>query len=82
MFFDTDRIMTQLTRRRDNNPHQKGWDVYYGDVRIGHIGTRAGVPKDVEQWGWSLGFYPGTDVGDGERGIGYAGRPSSWRGTG
>lgn len=62
--------MTPLTRRRDNNPHLKGWDVFYGDVRIGHIGTRAGVPKDVEQWGWSLGFYPGTDVGEGEHGIG------------
>jgi hypothetical protein len=58
-----------LTRRRDDNPHQKGWDVYFGDVRIGHIGTRAGVPKDVDQWGWSLGFYPGTDVGQAASGV-------------
>jgi hypothetical protein len=62
--------MTPLTRRRDSNPHQKGWDVYFGDVRIGHIGTRAGVPVDVDQWRWSLGFYPGTDVGQGEHGTG------------
>lgn len=59
-----------LTRRPHDDPHQQGWDVYYGDIRIGHIGTRAGVPKDVDQWGWSLGFYPGTDVGAGGSGIG------------
>ncbi|WP_256565531.1 MULTISPECIES: hypothetical protein [unclassified Bradyrhizobium] len=34
-----------LSRKPSDNPHQEGWNVYYGDVRIGHIGTRAGVPK-------------------------------------
>jgi len=24
---------------------------YYGDVRVGHVGTRSGVPKDVDQLG-------------------------------
>jgi hypothetical protein len=37
----------KLTRRPDNDPHRKGWLVYYGDVRVGHIGIRAGVPNDV-----------------------------------
>jgi hypothetical protein len=53
----------QLTRRPDNDPHRQGWFVYYGDVRIGHIGRRAGVPTHAPQWGWSCGFYPGCDPG-------------------
>jgi hypothetical protein len=32
-------------------------------VRIGTIGKRAGVPIDVDQWGWSCGFYPGLNPG-------------------
>ncbi|OKO87559.1 hypothetical protein AC629_13460 [Bradyrhizobium sp. NAS80.1] len=52
-----------LTRKLHDNPHLKGWDVYFGDVRIGHIGQRAGVPVNVEQWGWSCGFYPGMEPG-------------------
>lgn len=59
-----------LSRRPHNNPHQVGWDVYFGDVRIGHIGTRAGVPTDAYQWEWTIGFYPGTDVGVGSHGTG------------
>jgi hypothetical protein len=55
--------MPTLTRRRSNDPHRKVWNVYYGDVRVGHIGQRAGVPVDVEQWGWSCGFYPGLHPG-------------------
>jgi hypothetical protein len=53
-------LMQTLTRRRDNH---EGWYVHFGDVRVGHIGTRAGVPHDVEQWGWYCGFYPGCDRG-------------------
>jgi hypothetical protein len=34
--------------------------IYYGDVHVGTIAIRAGVPVDVDQWGWSCGFYPGT----------------------
>jgi len=55
--------MPELTRRPDNDPHRKGWNVYFGDVRVGQIGIRAGVPVDSEQWGWSCGFYPGCDPG-------------------
>jgi hypothetical protein len=32
-------------------------------VRVGTIGQRAGVPVDVDQWGWSCGFYPGLHPG-------------------
>jgi hypothetical protein len=35
----------------------------FGDVHIGTIGKRAGVPHDVQQWGWSCGFYPGCEPG-------------------
>ncbi|MCA1379426.1 hypothetical protein I6F34_01150 [Bradyrhizobium sp. BRP05] len=56
--------MTELTRRPDGDPHRDGgWFVYYGDVRVGHIGKRAGVPTHAPQWGWNCGFYPGCDPG-------------------
>jgi hypothetical protein len=41
----------------------------FNDVRIGAIGTRAGVPVNADQWGWSIGFYPGMEPGTGRRGI-------------
>jgi hypothetical protein len=50
--------MPALTRRREKDRHQESWSIYFGDVRIGWIGERAGVPKSVEQWGWTCGFYP------------------------
>jgi hypothetical protein len=28
------------------------------------IRERTGVPKGVDQWGWSCGFHPGSDVKD------------------
>jgi hypothetical protein len=55
--------MTALTRRRSDDPHRESWSVYNGDVRAGTIGRRAGVPVDVDQWDWSLGFYPGLKPG-------------------
>jgi hypothetical protein len=55
--------MLELTRRRSDNDHSESWSVYYGDVRIGWIGQRAGVPVDVDQWGWSCSFYPGLHPG-------------------
>jgi hypothetical protein len=54
----------KLTRRPDDNPNQAGgWFIFYGDIRVSHIGKRAGVPVDVDQWGWNCGFYPGCDPG-------------------
>jgi hypothetical protein len=52
-------MTTPLTRRRDPDANAESWRIYYGDVRIGWIGLRAGVAVDVDQWGWSL--YPGTE---------------------
>jgi hypothetical protein len=56
--------MPVLTRRRSRDAHQEVWHVFYGDVRVGSIGERAGVPIDVDQWGWTCGFYPGVHPGD------------------
>lgn len=62
--------MPELTRRRDKDPHRQGWFVYFGDIRVGHIGIRAGVPVDGDQWGWSCGFSPGCDPGQHTNGTG------------
>jgi hypothetical protein len=51
--------MPALTRRRYSE-RQDCWHVYYGDVHVGTIAIQPGVPVDVDQWGWDIGFYPGT----------------------
>ena len=53
--------MPALTRRRSDNPHREVWHVYFGDVQVGSIGQRAGVPVGVHQWEWSCGFFHGCD---------------------
>src|SRR4051794_28723036 len=53
--------MPALTRRRMQDVHQETWCIFYDDIRVGTIAERAGVPNDVDQWGWSLGFYPKSD---------------------
>jgi hypothetical protein len=50
--------MPALTRRRLKDVHQETWCIFYDDIRIGTISERAGVPLEVAQWGWSLGFFP------------------------
>jgi hypothetical protein len=55
--------MPALTRRREPDRHQECWHVFYGDVHVGSITERAGVPKDVDPWGWSCGFYPAMNRG-------------------
>jgi hypothetical protein len=50
--------MLPLVRRRDPEARQESWHILYGDVRVGTIGLRSGVPTDVDQWHWSAGFYP------------------------
>jgi hypothetical protein len=52
--------MPALTRRRANETHQQCWQIFYGDVHVGTITERAGVPHDVDQWGWRCAFYPAT----------------------
>jgi hypothetical protein len=56
--------MPALSRRRSDDSHREVWLVYFGDVRVGTIGERAGVPVDVDQWQWSCGFYPGSEPGE------------------
>jgi len=40
------------------------WHVYFGDVHVGAITRRSGVPFDADQWGWICGFYPGSEPGE------------------
>ncbi|SHH20073.1 hypothetical protein [Bradyrhizobium erythrophlei] len=54
--------MPALTRRRYPE-RQDCWHVYYGDVHVGTIAIRAGVPVDVDRWGWDCGFYPPSHHG-------------------
>lgn len=59
--------MPTLTRRR--YPERPDcWHVYYGDVNVGTIAVRPGVPVDVDQWGWQCGFYPCSHHGRSEDG--------------
>ncbi|MBR1187278.1 hypothetical protein [Bradyrhizobium sp. AUGA SZCCT0160] len=55
--------MTTLTRRRDRDRRDDHWQIFYGDVRVGTIGKRAGVPGNVDQWGWYCGFHPASQRG-------------------
>jgi hypothetical protein len=62
--------VTELTCRPDKGPHREGWLVYFGDICVGHIGLRTGVPVSEPQWGWACGFYPGCDHGQQANGTG------------
>jgi hypothetical protein len=54
--------MTALTRRKD--PHLPDhWHVYLGDIAIGSIGKRAGVPLHADHWEWSCGLHPNSTSG-------------------
>ena len=55
--------MLNLTRRRSNDSPQESWRIFYGDVPVGWIGIRSGVPVGVARWGWRCGFYPGMEQG-------------------
>jgi hypothetical protein len=55
--------MPALTRRI-LNAHPEAWLIHSGDIRVGTISKRAGVPGNVDQWGWSCGFYPGSHPGE------------------
>lgn len=59
-----------LTRRPDQDPQRGGWFVYFGDVRLGHIGLRYGTPLHQPQCSWSCGFHPGCDPGQQTHGTG------------
>jgi hypothetical protein len=59
---DHGAMPTNLTRRKDTERPDR-WNVYLGDVGVGGIGRRAGVPIHVDQWEWSCGFYPLSNRG-------------------
>jgi hypothetical protein len=48
--------MPALTRRRCPEAREECWHVYHGDVHVGTIRLRSGVPVDKDQWGWPCGF--------------------------
>ena len=56
--------MPALTRRCLKDAHVESWQIFYGDVQVGTIGIRAGVPVDVDQWAWTCGFYPRDHRGE------------------
>jgi hypothetical protein len=56
--------MPELTRRRSLDAPEDCWHVYYGDVRVGTIAIRTGVPHHEDPWGWICGFYPGSEPGE------------------
>jgi hypothetical protein len=47
--------MPALTRRRDLEAPDECWHVYYGNVRIGTIAKRVGIPITEDSWGWAIG---------------------------
>jgi hypothetical protein len=55
--------MPELTRRHYPE-RQDCWHVYYGDVQVGTIAIRTGVPHHEDPWGWICGFYPGSEPGE------------------
>jgi hypothetical protein len=56
--------MPQLTRRRSPDAPEECWHVFYGDVRVGTIAIRSGIPHDEDPWEWNCGFYPGSHPGE------------------
>jgi hypothetical protein len=57
-----------LSRRRSRDSRQDVWHVFYGDMHVGTVGERAGVPLHSDPWEWSSGFYPGVVPRDYKRG--------------
>ena len=77
--------MPALTRRRDQDRREECWLIYYGDVHVGMIAVRSGIPHDKDPWGWRCGFYPGSDPGEhlagtaGTFDLARAGFEAAWR---
>jgi hypothetical protein len=55
--------MSTLTRRRAPHRQTEHWLILADDVEIGSIGKRAGVPVHVDQWQWTVAFYPASHRG-------------------
>ena len=50
-----------LVYRRDPDAQQETWRIFCGDVNVGMIAIRSGIPHDEDPWGWNCGFYPGSE---------------------
>jgi len=42
----------------------RAWHVYYGDVQVGTIARRVGIPHHGRQWGWNLRLLSGKRAGE------------------
>ena len=56
--------MPALTRRRNLEAPDECWHIFFGDVRVGTIALRTGMPPGEDPWGWSCGFYRGAHPGE------------------
>jgi hypothetical protein len=56
--------MPALTRRRDHDRREECWLIFYGDIHVGTIAVRSGIPHHQTLWGWRCGFYPGSEPGE------------------
>ena len=55
--------MPALPRRPDPDANDETWLIHYGDIHVGAIGMRTGVPTNVDQWSWAIGFHPASHRG-------------------
>jgi len=55
MMFDA-----ELTRRLSRDAREECWQIFYGDVRVGTIAKRVGIPNDNPRWGWTCGHETGS----------------------
>jgi hypothetical protein len=65
--------MPELTRRRSTDAPEECWHIYRGDIHPGTIEIRSGIPFDEDPWGWSCGFYPGSQPSEHEDGTAASG---------
>src|SRR4029453_12009944 len=56
--------MPELTRRRSLDAPDECWHVYYGDVRVGTIAIRAGIPLSKIRGAGLVASSPGASPGN------------------
>ena len=56
--------MPELTRRRSLDAPDECWHVYFGDVRVGTIAIRTGMPPGEIRGVGLAGFIPGAIRGN------------------
>jgi hypothetical protein len=50
--------MPELTRRRNLEAPDECWHVFYGDVRVGVVAIRTGMPPGEDPWAGLAGSIP------------------------